>query len=311
MSDVVASVVVPTYGRRSQLLNCLEALANQDCREPWEVVVVDDGSPEPVADAADAFAGRLPLRVIRQENAGPAAARNRGVHEARGEFIAFTDDDCLPEPGWLAELVHAARDRPGALVGGTTINGLTGELFASTSQMIVDLVYAHFNSDPEDAYFLTSNNMLCTRERFLALKGFDAGFSRAGAEDRDFCDRWRMAGWRIAWHPAARIEHRHSQTLRTFVDLHYRYGRGAYRYQAVRRERGSGTMQEDLGFHTSLPSHVWRELTRRRNPVLAAGVLLALVGWQVANAAGFALESVAARWRERPQETIGNRSTFR
>jgi GT2 family glycosyltransferase len=291
MSDVIAAVVVPTYGRPAHLLNCLESLANQSFPEPWEAVIVDDGSPEPVGGLVDAFAGRLSLRVIRQENAGPAAARNQGVQEARGEFIAFTDDDCLPEPAWLAELVRAARDRPGVLVGGTTINGLSGELFASTSQLIIDLVYEHFNRDPEDAYFLTSNNMLCSRERFLALGGFDAGFARAGGEDRDFCDRWRMAGWRIAWHPAARVEHRHSQTLRRFLELHYRYGRGAYRYQAVRRERGSGTMREDIGFHKSLPHRVWRELQKGRNPLRAAGLLAALGGWQVANAVGFGVEA--------------------
>jgi GT2 family glycosyltransferase len=294
VSDVVASIVVPTYGRPRQLSDCLEALAGQTFCEPWEVVVVDDGSPEPIGGVADAFAGRLALRTIRQENAGPAAARNQGVHEARGEFIAFTDDDCLPEPGWLGQLVEAARERPGTLVGGTTVNGLTRELFASTSQMIIDLVYEHFNADPDDAYFLTSNNMLCTRERFLALGGFDTGFARAGAEDRDFCDRWRTAGWRIAWHPAARIEHRHSQTLRKFLDLHYRYGRGAYRYQAARRERHSGTMREDLGFHASLARRVWRRLPEGKNPVLAAGVVAALGIWQVANAVGFVVEGLAS-----------------
>ena len=308
MSDVVASVVVPTYGRPRQLSACLEALAKQTFHGPWEVVVVDDGSPEPVGGVADAdaFAGRFALRMIRQENAGPAAARNRGVHEARGEFIAFTDDDCLPEPGWLGQLVEAARERPGALVGGTTVNGLTREIFASTSQLIIDLVYEHFNADPDDAYFLTSNNMLCTREQFLALGGFDAGFPRAGAEDRDFCDRWRAAGWRIAWHPTARIEHRHSQTLRKFLDLHYRYGRGAYRYQAARRERHSGTMGEDLGFHTSLPRRIWRRLSAGKNPVLAMSLVAALGIWQVANAVGFTVEGLVS-----PRRTAAPREGMR
>lgn len=302
MSDVVASVVVPTYGRPRQLSDCLEALAAQTFREPWEVVVVDDGSPEPVGGVPVALAGRFPIRAIRQENAGPAAARNRGVREARGEFIAFTDDDCLPEPGWLGQLVEAARARPGALVGGTSVNGLTRDLFASTSQLIIDLVYEHFNADPEEAYFLTSNNMLCSREQFLTLGGFDTGFPRAGAEDRDFCDRWRTSGWRMAWHPAARIEHRHSQSLRKFLDLHYRYGRGAHRYQAARRERQSGSMREDLGFHASLPRRVWRRLPVTKNPVQALGMLAALGMWQVANAVGFAVES-----RAPPRRSAGTR----
>ena len=131
MHEPLVTVVIPTYGRPRQLKACLAALAEQTLAEPWEVVVVDDGSPQTLDSVGPAWSGRLDLRVIRQDNAGPAAARNRGVQEARGTFIAFTDDDCLPEPQWLDTLVRAARERPGALVGGTTLNGLGSELLAS------------------------------------------------------------------------------------------------------------------------------------------------------------------------------------
>jgi GT2 family glycosyltransferase len=294
----VVTIVIPTFGRPLQLQACLAALAEQILPEPWEVVVVDDGSPQSIEAMGPAWAGRLDLRVIRQDNAGPAAARNRGVQEARGTWIAFTDDDCRPEPQWLETLVRAAREQPGALVGGTTLNGLGSELLASTSQMIVDLVYAHFNADPDNAYFLASNNMLCPRQRFLCLSGFDRSFPRAGAEDRDFCDRWRIAGWPLIWRPDARVEHRHSQSLGQFIDLHIRYGRGAYLYQAKRKQRRSGTMRDDLGFHNSLPRRVHRHLAERKDPILAKlGLMAALALWQVTNAAGFFIEalSVAAR----------------
>lgn len=295
MSGPVATIVIPTFARPRQLQACLAALAQQTLAEPWEVVVVDDGSPQSLAGIAPEWAGRLDLRVIRQENAGPAAARNRGVQEARGSLIAFTDDDCLPEPHWLERLVGAARERPGALVGGTTVNGLDCELFASTSQLIVDLVYTHFNADPDNAYFFASNNVLCPRERFLCLGGFDRSFPRAGAEDRDFCDRWRSTGWPLIWRPDARVEHRHTQTLWTFIDLHIRYGRGAYLYQARRKRRRSGTMQDDRGFHSTLPRRVRRQLAERQPHLLAqVGLLAALALWQVANAVGFAIEALLA-----------------
>lgn len=289
MSGVVATVVVPTYGRPRHAAACLRALATQTFREPWEVVVVDDGSPEPpdLGNVLQADGSRL--RVVRQANAGPAAARNRGAAEADGEFIAFTDDDCRPHSLWLETLVAKARQRPGALVGGTTINGLPGELFASTSQMIVDFVYEHFNADRENAYFLASNNILCPSARFRELGGFDRTFSRAGAEDRDFCDRWRMMGWPIVWWPEARVEHRHSQSLCTFVDLCYRYGRGAYRYRMMRQERGSGTMREDIGFHKTLPRRVARILHERG--VGGIAVVMALGLWQLANGIGFITEA--------------------
>jgi GT2 family glycosyltransferase len=259
---------------------------------PWEVVVVDDGSPEPLDSIAEAFHERLDLRIERQGNAGPARARNRGVAVARGRFIAFTDDDCLPEPDWLGALLHRESLAPGAIVGGTTINGLDGELFASASQLIVDLVYDHFNADPSRATFLTSNNILCSRERFEAIGGFDVTFPRAGAEDRDFCDRWQMAGWPLIWEPAARIEHRHTQSLRKFIDLHFRYGRGAYLHHRRRLERGSGGIGRDIGFHASILPRLRALRGDRRVAGRTLAILAAFGIWQGANAAGFAREAL-------------------
>jgi GT2 family glycosyltransferase len=297
----VVSVVIPAYRRPGRLLECLGALARQTFREPWEVMVVDDGSPEPIASALQ-HPGRsfgLSLRVHRQDNGGPASARNTAVREARGAFIAFTDDDCRPEPTWLELLMKAGRERDGALVGGTTVNGLPQELFTVTSQFIVDLVYAHFNADPERAYFLASNNLLCRRDRFLEIGGFDAEFPRAGAEDREFCDRWRMRGWPLVWRPEARVVHFHHQTLRSFVDLHLRYGRGAFLYQAKRRERGSGTMSDDLAFHRSLIRDLQSGMRRLPDDLSRWQVLAALGLWQSANAAGFAAEALVAKFRGR------------
>ena len=294
----VVTIVIPTFGRPLQLQACLASLAEQTLPEPWEVVVVDDGSPQSIEGVALAWTGGLDLRVIRQANAGPAAARNRGVQEARGTWIAFTDDDCRPEPQWLATLVRAAREHPGALIGGATLNGLSSELFATTSQLIVDLVYAHYNADPANSYFLASNNMLCARGYFLSLGGFDPSFPRAGAEDRDFCDRWRIAGWPLIWRPEARVQHRHSQSLRTFIDLHVRYGRGAFFYHAKRKQRESGTIDDDLGFHGTLFRRVRCHLAGRNLHILEQLQLVgALALWQVANAVGFFIEalSVAAR----------------
>ena len=292
MTLPLITVVIPTYARPRQLAACLSALAAQRCQAPWEVVVVDDGSPEPLDSIAEAFHERLDLRIERQGNAGPARARNRGVAVARGRFIAFTDDDCLPEPDWLGALLRREALAPGAMVGGTTINGLDGELFASASQLIVDLVYDHFNADPSRATFLASNNILCSRERFEAIGGFDVTFPRAGAEDRDFCDRWKTAGWPLIWEPAARIEHRHTQSLRKFIDLHFRYGRGAYLHHRHRLERGSGGIGQDIGFHTSILPRLRALRGDRRVAGRTLAILAAFGIWQVANAAGFAREAL-------------------
>jgi GT2 family glycosyltransferase len=293
MSEMIVSVIIPTYRRPKQLQKCLEALAQQTLTSPWEVIVVDDGSPEPPCYDTECLLAERGWRLLKQANSGPSSARNLGAQNALGKFIAFTDDDCLPEANWLEELLKVVTEWPTALAGGTTVNGLKDDFFASTSQMIVDMVYEHFNSDLCNSYFLASNNIICSRLSFLEIGGFDGSFKRAGAEDRDFCDRWRMANLPIVWHPKARIEHRHAQTFFKFLDLYVRYGRGAYRYQAMRKQRGSGTLLAYMSFHRSLPRRIWLNLKKQNNLLCGCATFAALIAWQIANAAGFIFEALA------------------
>jgi len=287
MDQLLASVVIPTRNRPQAVERCLDALAEQTLRPgSFEVIVVDDGSEPTLALDPARWSSTFALKLIHQKNTGPAGARNRGVAEARGEFLAFTDDDCLPTPPWLETLVAALRDHPEALVGGSTFNGLRNDLFAQTSQLIVDLVYSHFNRDPANSYFFASNNMALRRDHYLDSRGFDSDFGSPAAEDREFCDRWRMQNRPLIWEKAARIEHRHSQSLGGFIRLHWRYGQGAFLYQAKRKKRASGTMAEDLGFHRSLPKAVWVALSDH-SPGRRLQLLSALMLWQLANAMGF------------------------
>lgn len=287
MSHLIASVVIPTRNRPEAVQHCLDALAAQDFPAgDFEVIVVDDGSSTPLEVAPTRWAAQFPLFVIHQTNTGPAGARNRGASEARGEFLAFTDDDCLPTPTWLANLVGALRQNHEALIGGSTFNGLKDDLFAEASQLILELVYEHFNSDPAGAYFFASNNIALRRELYRESGGFDADFPSPAAEDREFCDRWRMQQRPLLWERSALLEHRHHQSMRQFSKLHFRYGKGAFMYQAKRRERSSGTMKEDMGFHRSLLRAAARKMSGRPFSTRAR-LWMNLLLWQAANAAGF------------------------
>jgi glycosyltransferase involved in cell wall biosynthesis len=287
MNKPRVSVIIPTFNRPLELRSCLNALDRQTFSEEWEIIVVDDGSPRPVEIGEPYCSETCTWKLIRQANAGPAVARNRGARESAGEFVAFTDDDCLPDPTWLEKLMKRAEQSKRVLVGGTTYNGLMSDMFAHTSQLIVDLVYEHFNADSDNAYFLASNNILCTRRCFDEIGGFSVEYPRPGAEDRDFCDQWRSRGWQIVWERNALIEHRHAQSHKKFIELHFRYGRGAFLYQSARKKRNSGTMEEDLSFHSSLPMRVTKRLKRNTERFSRWLLLAALLEWQIANAAGF------------------------
>ena len=255
MTTPLASVVIPARNRPEAVKTCLEALARQSLTpRTYEVIVVDDGSEPALALDPSRWADKFDLKVIHQKNTGPAGARNRGAAEARGEFVAFTDDDCLPAPTWLENLLTTLRGRPKALVGGSTVNGLPNHIFPSTSQLIIDLVYEKFNKNRDSSYFFASNNIACRRSNLFAIGGFDADFHKAGAEDREFCDRWRRKGWPLIWNETALIEHRHAQNLAEFVRLYFRYGQGAFLYQAKRRSRGEGSFRVPrVSVHAALP----------------------------------------------------------
>src|SRR5207245_4042527 len=185
------SVVVPTFNRPAALASCLDALARQDYpADRYEMIVVDDGSAPTEAAAIAETATRHRVRLVRQENRGPAAARNAGVREAHGAYIAFTDDDCMPAPGWLAALAAAAA--PDRALGGRTLNAVAGNAWAEATQLLIDYLHEYY-ADREDAFF-TSNNLMMPRDRLLAIGGFDDTIPHAGAEDREVCARWRDRG---------------------------------------------------------------------------------------------------------------------
>lgn len=111
---MLVSIVVPAYNRPALLAECLDSVLAQTY-EDWEVLIVDDGSPEDIASGVKQR-GDARVRYLRQENAGPSVARNRGVEHARGDAILFLDSDDLLLPGALATLVEGLQSAPDAEV---------------------------------------------------------------------------------------------------------------------------------------------------------------------------------------------------
>jgi glycosyltransferase involved in cell wall biosynthesis len=112
LSMPAVSVVVPLFNKERYIRRCLESICNQTMPD-FEAVVVDDGSSDRSADMAESIADPR-IRVIRQENRGGGGARNRGIHEARGELIAFLDADDEWLPGFLEAIIGLRRAYPEA-----------------------------------------------------------------------------------------------------------------------------------------------------------------------------------------------------
>jgi GT2 family glycosyltransferase len=284
-ATVSFSVVVATRNRPTSLEQCLRAVAQLDYpREALEVIVVDDGSDAPVDSIVEGIADSLDVELVIQAPSGPATARNTGVARSSGEYVAFTDDDCTPASDWLAKLSARFADTPDLLVGGLTINSLTRNPYATASQTLIGYLYSYYNTPPDQASFITSNNMAFSRQRFDDVGGFDTSIPRPAAEDRELCDRWLHHGFSMLYAPEAVVYHHHDLTPRRFWRQQFGYGRGAYYFHATRAMRGETSLEiEPPAFYVNLFRYPFSQLPVRN--ALKVAPLLGIA--QLANAAGF------------------------
>ena len=286
------SVIIPTYNRPDAIARCVAALQAQRDVE-LEIIVVDDGSAQVLP--------ALPLephtlRLIRQTNAGPAAARNTGAGAAIGDILLFTDDDCVPESNWAASMASAMQEtRQPTLLGGHTINGFADNLYAETSQdMNTWLSSQAAGFEP----FFASNNIGVPRSEFLALGGFDTGYRRAAGEDRAFCRNWRIAGHAFKEVDEAKLIHFHQLSLGKFWRQHRNYGFGASRFHSEGTSGAANlpqrfTPHKQLGFYTRLITSPLRHGLSKRTLLQSFYILIA----QVATVRGF----VEARQAQKEQ----------
>lgn len=245
----VISVVVCTHNGAHRMEACLSALLALDYPD-YEVVVVDDGSTDPTAEVVGKFDG---VRLIQLRHAGLSAARNRGAEVARGEIIAFTDDDCEPDAAWLKWLAYAFAKGGWDACGGPNLpprpipenNGRAG-----VSPMDEAVVAAapgapsHVLLEDGEAEHLPGCNLVVRKDVMLSLGGFGVAYRVAG-DDVDFCWRLREAGFRLGFCGAAFVWHRRRTSLWRYIKQQYGYGKAEallMRDHPERFRRGSGAL---------------------------------------------------------------------
>jgi glycosyltransferase involved in cell wall biosynthesis len=177
------SVVVATRRRPALLARCLRALAQQR-HESFEVIVVDDGPCDDTRAAVEAAQAQWPghsrLRLVRPAGGGgrgPAAARNAGWCAAHAPIIAFTDDDTLPRPDWLAQGASCLRDTPG-------LSAVAGRLLVPLPAGRPPTEQERLTQGLERTRFATANAFV-RRDALHRVGGFDTRFTRARREDSD------------------------------------------------------------------------------------------------------------------------------
>ncbi len=213
---MLISIVIPAFNAEKTLPACLEACLSQTHPET-EIIVVDDGS----SDRTAALAGEYPeIKLFRQSNAGPAAARNHGAKMARGDIVAFTDSDCVPRRDWLEKLLAGFDDNVAGVGGSYDIQNPQC-LLARLVQAEIEARHAQMT---ESADFLGSFNVAYRRCAFESVNGFDESFRQASGEDNDLAYRLHDAGWRLYFCPTAVVGHWHPTHLPGYLRTQTRHG---------------------------------------------------------------------------------------
>ena len=229
----LVSIVVCSYNGGKTLGDCLESLDLLNYPN-YEVILVDDGSKDGTQEIVKSFEAARVVRSaasgrklpeftnIVQKNMGLSYARNVGAYASKGEVIAYTDSDCMPDPDWLYYLVGTLLSGDYCGVGGPNIsppavNWVQAAVAAApgspTHVLLTDVVAEH----------IPGCNMAFHRWAFMSVGGFDTEYRKAG-DDVDFCWRLQTNGGVIAFSPSAIVWHYRRFTLDAFKKQQDGYG---------------------------------------------------------------------------------------
>ena len=267
MKPTSLSLAICTHNHAVALQKTLASLRTlRSPAQDWELLIIDNASSDETRGMLQHDKWHLPAitcRVAREARLGVANARNRALHEARGDYVVFLDDDETPDRDWLVEMARVTTTRQPDAAGGRIevgfedcnrprwltdeLLGFLGRLDYGSSEILLTQ-----SSTP-----IFTGNAAFHRRRALDMGGFDVSLGRRGAiqsggEDTDFYRRLAAAGGKIVWVPSAVIFHRiEARKLKRsyFLDLHFRQGRSE-----GSRKRGAASRLP--------PKYLWPQVAR-------------------------------------------------
>lgn len=251
-----ATVIIPTYNRLPILEKCLAALSRQSVSGPFEVVLIDDGSTDQTPDLGQKLLKKFfpEGKFLRQENAGPSAARNRGIREALGEILIFIGDDILATPSFVEShlAAHERADSPKMVVIGKT--EWDPEIQITEFMRILDRGVQFDFDDPESGrtdyrHCYTSN--ISVGKHFLIDHGlfFDEKFPYAAYEDIEWGYRMEKKQAQFIFAREALGLHHHPVTMESYCRRMENAGKALSHLSRLHPEMvGGGKRKSYVGF---------------------------------------------------------------
>lgn len=221
------SVIIPAYNAESTLPGLLDSLSKQKHPEDFEVIVVDDCSTDSTLDICRRFGTNF---IACKKNAGPASCRNLGASRAAGEFLIFTDSDCVVSPDWIECFERALALGDSDVIMGklvllpsTTLGDSISALgFPAGGSLGFEKVWKV--SEKGCTKSLSSCNCLIRKDIFFDLGGFDESFPYAGGEDSFLAHKLVESGFRIRYCPQVIAYHPSRESIGGFLRWQFRRG---------------------------------------------------------------------------------------
>jgi glycosyltransferase involved in cell wall biosynthesis len=265
------SVIIPARDAARWLGACLDAIAAQTAAPAHEVIVVDDASADDTAQVARSHPAVT--RVVTGSGRGSYAARNAAVALGDGEVLAFTDADCVPDPGWLAAGVGAIESGAG-LAGGEVVSVALRHP-PNAWERYDRAMYLRQDELIREERFAATANLFVRRTVIDDVGAFDASLRSGG--DYEFGRRATGAGYRLVYAPEACVVHRPRASLWDTWRLHRRLGAG---WAALARKGARPALLEDGALRVSLGSVIDRaaasgDALRRREIAHVHAVVMA------------------------------------
>jgi GT2 family glycosyltransferase/glycosyltransferase involved in cell wall biosynthesis len=233
------SIVIPIHGKLAYTLVCLRSLVRHPSLASFEVIVVDDASPD---DSAATLAQIAGLRLLRNaNNLGFIGSCNAGAASAHGEFLLFLNNDTQVTPGWLDALLRCFAERADCGIAGSRLVYPDGRLQEAGGLVFADgssWTVGRFESRNAPAFryrrevdYVSGASLLIRRETFQRIGGFDTRYTPAYYEDTDLAFAVRQSGLRVYYEPASTVIHCEGISSGTDLDS------GMKRYQRINQAK--------------------------------------------------------------------------
>jgi len=219
------SIVLCTYNRQDFIVKCLDSLRRQTFKN-FELIVVNDNSTDRTKSILKDYSRKYDkIKIINNtKNKGVSGARNSGIRKAKGEIIAFLDDDCIADKNWLNELIKPYKNQDIIGVGGRITNPKPSNLAELANEGLNDVA----NKSGVIDRFIGGN--MSFRTSFIKKIRFDETL-KYGSDEWDVCATAKKHGHKLFYQHTSRVTHYHPSTFGSLIRQQYKNGLGNVWYK--------------------------------------------------------------------------------